>query len=293
MSPLKKRWIAGLAAAMLCAAGLALAQDQPSISPPPGYAPPPPPDAAPPPSDDSQTQPEPGDLPGEDDNATDSGPTNEDMSAPPGPAYGDQGAPNNSEDQGGGLPPMRGSTASEQPRDIGITPPPPPPDSTNPTTGLTPDTAPGDVTSPAPQSPPDASHTQTLGRAPAQAGGLVAVLRGLDKISARVTVVNAPIGKPVMFGRLKIIADYCYKRPPELPPEVTAFVHIDDTRVKDTTKAQIFSGWMYASSPALHAVEHAVYDVWLIDCKTSTPESEFGTLPKEPSPKEDSTKRIR
>ncbi|MFZ1990980.1 MAG: DUF2155 domain-containing protein [Alphaproteobacteria bacterium] len=292
MSPLRKRWIAGLAAAALCAAaGLALAQDQPPISPPPGYAPPPPPNAQPP---------DPGDLPTANDNAG-PGPTNEDAGAPRG--YGDQGAPSNAEDQGGALPPMRGSTASEQPMDIGITPPPPPagatpppPDSTNPTTGLTPDTAPGDVTSPAPQSgtsPADIEHTQTLGRAPVQPGGLVAVLRGLDKISARVTVVNAPIGKPVMFGRLKIVADYCYKRPPELPPEVTAFVRIDDTRVKDTAKARIFSGWMYESSPALHAVEHPVYDVWLIDCKTSTPESEFGTLPKEPSPKEDSTKRIR
>ncbi|HXZ67180.1 MAG TPA: DUF2155 domain-containing protein [Alphaproteobacteria bacterium] len=292
MSPLRKRWIAGLAAAALCAvAGVALAQDQPLISPPPGYAPPPP----------NAQPPDPGDLPTERDNAG-SGPTNEDMSVPQGSGYGDQGAPGNSADQGGALPPMRGSTANEQPMDIGITPPPPagatppPPEGANPATGLTPDTAPGDVTALPAQpetAPPEATHPQALPRAPAEPGGEVAVLRGLDKISARVTVVNAPIGKPVTFGRLKIIADYCHKRPPELPPEVAAFVRIDDTRVKDAAKARIFSGWMYASSPALHAVEHPVYDVWLIDCRTSTPESEFGTLPKEPLPKEDSTKRIR
>jgi len=195
---------------------------------------------------------------------------------------------------------MRGSTADDQPVDIGVTPPEqpenqaPPPDAANPDAGLSPNTAPGDVLAPpgeAPSTQPAAPTTHgPLARAPAEPGGAVAVLRGLDKISARVTVVDAPIGKPVMFGRLKIIADYCHKRPPELPPEVTAFVRIDDTRVKDPAKARIFSGWMYASSPALHAVEHPVYDVWLTDCKSSTPESEFDTLPKTPSPKEDVNK---
>lgn len=148
-----------------------------------------------------------------------------------------------------------------------------------------------------PATPPTSSYAppvnHDLTRAPAEGGGLVAVLRGLDKITARVTVFDAPIGKDATFGKLKIRADYCHKRPPEEPPEVAAFLQIDDVRESDPKKARIFSGWMFASTPALHGVEHPVYDVWLIDCKTSTPASEFGTLPKEPLPKEDSSKRVR
>ncbi len=280
MSPLRKRWIAGLSAvALVAAAGFALAQDQA----PSGL--------------------QPGDLPAASDNASapDDSAGNDNGLAP---AAGDDGgaAPGNSEDQGGALPPMRGSTADEQPMDIGITPPEqsgdetggqtPPPDAANPDIGLSPDTAPGDVLAPPGEAPPpqpaETTH-QPLPRAPAEPGGAVAVLRGLDKISARVTVVDAPIGKPVMFGRLKIIADYCHKQPPELPPEVTAFLRIDDTRITDPTKSRIFSGWMYASTPALHAVEHPVYDVWLVDCKSSTPESDFGKLPSTPTPKQRST----
>lgn len=289
--PLKKRWIAGLsAAALMAAAGLALAQDRAPISPPPGYAPAPPPSSL-----------EPDDLPTQNDDAPPSdGTSDEGTGLAPAIGY-DEPVPGNDEDQGGGLPRMRGSTADEQPMDIGVTPPAPPEDATSPDVnnpgGLTPDTAPGDVLTPIPgqqeqPQPAQATH-QPLPRASAEPGGMVAVLRGLDKISARVTVVDAPIGKPVMFGRLRIIADYCHKHPPELAPEVTAFVRIDDTRVKDPTRARIFSGWMYASSPALHAVEHPVYDVWLTDCKTSTPESDFGSLPNNPAPKEDSVKHMR
>src|SRR5262249_48993619 len=119
----------------------------------------------------------------------------------------------------------------------------------------------------------------------------IAVLRGLDKVTARVTVVDAPIGKPVEFGRLSITARYCYKRPPEEQPEVTGFLQIDDTHAKDPAKARVFSGWMFASSPGLSGLEHPTYDVWLIDCKASTPVNDFGSLPKTPAPKQLDTKQ--
>lgn len=113
-----------------------------------------------------------------------------------------------------------------------------------------------------------------------------AVLRGLDKVTGRVSVVQAPINQPVKFGRLEITAKYCYKRPPEETPEVNAFLEITDMRAKDTKLARVFTGWMFASSPGLHGLEHPTYDVWLIDCKASTPEIDFGSAPKTPAPKE-------
>lgn len=124
--------------------------------------------------------------------------------------------------------------------------------------------------------------------------GTAAVLRGLDKITGRITVVEAPVGKPVTFGKLEILVSYCYKRPPEEPPEVTAFVQVTDLRAAHPESEKVphvFSGWMFASSPALSAVEHPVYDVWLIDCKADAPESSFGSLSNEPTPKELDAKR--
>ncbi|MEN3950699.1 DUF2155 domain-containing protein [Iodidimonas sp. SYSU 1G8] len=99
---------------------------------------------------------------------------------------------------------------------------------------------------------------------------LVAVLRGVDKISARVTDIEAPLNTPMRYGSLEILARTCSKRPPEETPEVTAFLEIADVKA-DGQKDNLFSGWMFASSPALSALEHPVYDVWVIDCKTRSP----------------------
>lgn len=95
----------------------------------------------------------------------------------------------------------------------------------------------------------------------------IATIRALDKITARVRDIEAPIGVPVHFESFEIIVRTCHKRPPEETPETTAFVQITDHR-HDGEDAQIFSGWMFASSPALNPVEHPTYDVWLIDCRT-------------------------
>ena len=93
-----------------------------------------------------------------------------------------------------------------------------------------------------------------------------AVMQGLDKVTARVSTFDAPIGKPVRFGTLEITVFTCVKRPPEEPPESSAFVQIDDQR-PDRPKERVFSGWMFASSPAVNPLEHAIYDVWVLDCK--------------------------
>ena len=95
------------------------------------------------------------------------------------------------------------------------------------------------------------------------------VLRGLDKITARVTTFNLPLGRIVKFGTLKIIARTCHKRPPEDPPEISAFLEIDEEISGKGNFRPLFTGWMFASSPALSALEHSVYDVWVIDCSTA------------------------
>jgi hypothetical protein len=93
-----------------------------------------------------------------------------------------------------------------------------------------------------------------------------AVLRGLDKITARITTFDAPIGRQVFFGTLLITVRSCAKRPPEETPEVAAFMDILDRRPGEVATTPLFTGWMFASSPALSALEHPVYDVWVIDC---------------------------
>jgi hypothetical protein len=95
----------------------------------------------------------------------------------------------------------------------------------------------------------------------------LAVLRGLDKISGRAIDIGAPIGVPMRFGTLTLTVRYCYTVPPEEPPETTAFVQIDDNPPSAPPK-RMFSGWMFASTPALNALEHPTYDVWVITCKT-------------------------
>ena len=115
-----------------------------------------------------------------------------------------------------------------------------------------------------------------LGLASAQAlaqAETVAVLRGLDKITARVSVIEVPVGGTAEFGRLTIAARGCAKRPPEEPPEVVAFLEIVEQPPGGTDRAMRFSGWMFASSPALSALDHAVYDVSVIDCRTASTET--------------------
>ncbi len=98
----------------------------------------------------------------------------------------------------------------------------------------------------------------------------VAVLQGLDKVTARISTIDAPIDDRIRFGTLSIVVRHCRKMPPEEPPETTAFLEIDDVK-PDEQPVRLFSGWMFASSPALSALEHPVYDVWVIGCnKRST-----------------------
>ncbi len=106
----------------------------------------------------------------------------------------------------------------------------------------------------------------------------VVVLQGLDKITARISTFDAPVGEAVRFGSLEIVARRCHKTPPEEPPERAAFLEVTDIR-PDSPAVELFTGWMFASSPAISGLEHPVYDVWVIDCKklsNSTAETSSG-----------------
>jgi hypothetical protein len=98
----------------------------------------------------------------------------------------------------------------------------------------------------------------------------IAVLQTLDKVTGRVRTIDAPIDQTVRFGTLDIMARTCRKRPPEEPPESAAFLEVREIKPGETPRT-LFTGWMFASSPAVSALEHPVYDVWVIDCKSATP----------------------
>jgi hypothetical protein len=97
-----------------------------------------------------------------------------------------------------------------------------------------------------------------------------AVFFGLDKITGRIISFDAAIGETVQFGALQVTARACYTRPPTEATNTDAFVQVDEVTLQGEIK-RIFSGWMFASSPGLHAVEHPIYDVWLTDCASPLP----------------------
>jgi len=88
---------------------------------------------------------------------------------------------------------------------------------------------------------------------------------GLDKITGRTIKFDAGIGETVQFGALQVTARACYTRPPTEPTNTDAFVEVDEVTLQGEIR-RIFTGWMFASSPGLNAVEHPIYDVWLTGC---------------------------
>jgi len=93
-----------------------------------------------------------------------------------------------------------------------------------------------------------------------------AVFSGLDKITGRIISFEVAVDETVQFGALQLTPRVCYTRPPTENANTTAFLEVDEVTLESKYR-RIFTGWMFASSPGLHAVEHAVYDVWLTDCK--------------------------
>ncbi|MEM7493628.1 MAG: DUF2155 domain-containing protein [Pseudomonadota bacterium] len=127
-----------------------------------------------------------------------------------------------------------------------------------------------------------------------------ATLRALDKITGRSTDFEMRVGEPMVYGSLRIDLETCFQAPPEEPPESVAFLKLttavarrvqsmaipramtdEEREASESEEAETyFSGWMFASSPGLNALEHPVYDIWVIQCRAVSPE----TLPSTLSP---------
>jgi hypothetical protein len=110
------------------------------------------------------------------------------------------------------------------------------------------------------------SLTSTSGRADQYP---TAVFSGLDKISATVTQFEVQLGKPARYGSLEVLVRACHKKPPEETPQTSVYVEVREVSV-DTGEVDpkpMFKGWMFAESPGINGLEHAVYDIWLNTCK--------------------------
>ena len=97
----------------------------------------------------------------------------------------------------------------------------------------------------------------------------IAQFSGLDKITGRITQFDVYIDETVQFGALQITPRACYSRPATEAQRTSVFIEVDQVSMAGTID-RIFTGWMFADSPALNAIDHAVYDIWLLECKTSS-----------------------
>ena len=124
----------------------------------------------------------------------------------------------------------------------------------------------------------------TLQTAPAAAQRVensVAVFAALDKVTAKISRLEVPLNQTATFGALKVTPRACYTRLPTEPPKTTTFVEVEEVLL-DGKEKRIFSGWMFADSPGLNAVEHPVFDVWLTEC--SFPRASAQQRPAGPAP---------
>ncbi len=92
----------------------------------------------------------------------------------------------------------------------------------------------------------------------------VAILMFLDKVTAKTSSAEVPVGRGIKFENLYLKVARCDKKPPEDIPESAAYLTVRDNKDR---KSVLFQGWIFASNPSINGLEHAVYDVWLKDCK--------------------------
>jgi hypothetical protein len=119
---------------------------------------------------------------------------------------------------------------------------------------------------PQPASLPPPSNETIVEPPPNKIANPTAVFSGLDKITGRIITFDVALNETVRFGALEVTPRACYSRPPTEAPSTDGFIEVDELTLQGEIK-RIFSGWMFAASPGLNAVEHSIYDVWLTDCK--------------------------
>lgn len=96
----------------------------------------------------------------------------------------------------------------------------------------------------------------------------VAIFNALEKITATIETIEINLNDTKKFGIFEVTPRVCYTRSATERPQTTSFVEIDEISTDQTEIKRVFTGWMFASSPGLHGVEHPVYDIWLIGCKS-------------------------
>jgi hypothetical protein len=172
---------------------------------------------------------------------------------PPPPGYPQQAARPPGGVQQQELPPPGGTAAL-------------PPGQRSPRTTPQPGAQPQPGDTPAALAPP-AQNEEVVIAPPAQKiPNTTAVFSGLDKITGRIITFDVAINETVQFGALQVTPRACYTRPATEATNTDGFVEADEITLQGEIK-RVFTGWMYAASPGLHAIEHPIYDVWLADCK--------------------------
>jgi hypothetical protein len=186
----------------------------------------------------------------------------------------------------GGLPP------GPPPGRIQMQPLPPPPGAagappaTRPTPAALP---PGQRPPPAPR-PPDESIIEPSAH---KIQNPTAVFAGLDKITGRIISFDVAINETVRFGALEVTPRACYTRPPTEQANTDGFIEVDELTLQGELR-RVFTGWMFAASPGLSAVEHPIYDIWLTDCKGGAPPTVTAeTPPEQAQPRRQSPQRAQ
>lgn len=126
-----------------------------------------------------------------------------------------------------------------------------------------------------------------------------AVFSGLDKITGRIIAFDVALNETVQFGALQVTPRACYTRPPTEATNTDAFIEVDEITLQGEIK-RVFTGWMFAASPGLHAIEHPIYDVWLADCKgaqaptvAAAPEAVAPPQPQRPAQRQPQQQRAK
>ncbi|MBR5154122.1 MAG: DUF2155 domain-containing protein [Alphaproteobacteria bacterium] len=92
-----------------------------------------------------------------------------------------------------------------------------------------------------------------------------ALMQSMDKLTGRVKKITVPVNSQIKYGDFSLVLRACKKNPPEETPENFAFVDVTDKSLGDE-EYNIFRGWMLSSAPGINAIEHPIYDVWLLEC---------------------------
>lgn len=92
-----------------------------------------------------------------------------------------------------------------------------------------------------------------------------ALMQAMDKVTGRVNKITVPVNSKISFGDFSLVLRSCKKRPAEETPENFAFIDVTDKSF-GTDEYNIFRGWIVSSTPGINAIEHPIYDVWLLEC---------------------------